>query len=43
MFLGAFNKTIILLELVGYEIVIAPAPWLSKYISYPTRAHEIIV
>ncbi len=33
--LGVFNKTIIPLVLVGYDIVIA--------ISYPTRAREIIV
>ena len=44
-FLGVFNKTIIPLALVGYEIVIAnsAAPrWLST-ISYPTRARGIIV
>ena len=32
---GVFNKTIILLALVGYEMIIAN--------SYPTRAHRIIV
>ena len=42
--LGVFNKTIIPLALVGYEIVIAnSAPrWLST-ISYPMRARGIIV
>jgi len=42
---GVFNKTIIPFALVGYEKVIAnsAAPrWLST-ISYPTRAHGIIV
>ena len=41
---GVFNKTIIPLALVGYEMIIAnSAPrWLS-IISYPTRAHGIIV
>ena len=41
---GVFNKTIILLALVGYEMIIAnSAPrWLS-IISYPTRARRIIV
>ena len=41
---GVFNKTIIPLALVGYEIIIAnSAPrWLS-IISYPTCARERIV
>jgi len=41
---GFFNKTIISLALVGYEMIIAnSAPrWLS-FISYPTRACGIIV
>ena len=34
-FLGVFNKTIILLALVGYEMIIAN--------SYPTRTRGIIV
>ena len=44
--MGVFNKTIILLALVGYEMIIANsahAPrWLST-ISYPTRPRGIIV
>ena len=40
---GVFNKTIILLALVGYEMIISYAPrWLS-IISYPMRARRIIV
>ena len=35
MFWSVFNKTIILLALVGYQRIIAN--------SYPTRAHGIIV
>ena len=38
---GVFNKTIILLAFVGYEMIIAPR-WLS-IISYPTRTRRIIV
>ena len=43
-FVGVFNKTIIPLGLVGYEMIIAnSAPrWLSS-ISYPTRPRGIIV
>ena len=43
-YLIVFNKTIIPLALVGYEMIIAnSAPrWLS-IISYPTRARGIIV
>ena len=42
--MGVFNKTIIPLALVGYEMIIAnSAPlWLS-IISYPTRPRGIIV
>ena len=43
---GVFNKTIIPLALVGYEMIIANCDygprWLS-IISYPTCAHGIIV
>jgi len=42
---GAFNKAIIPLALAGYEMTIANLAllrWLS-IISYPTRAHGIIV
>ena len=41
---GVFNKTIIPLALVGYEMIIASSAlrWLS-IISYPTRARGIIV
>ena len=48
VFWGVFNKTIIPLALVGYEMIIANstrryAPgWLS-IISYLTRAHGVIV
>ena len=44
-----FNKTIIPFALVGYEIVHSqlgatpPVGYLIKSISYPTRAHGIIV
>ena len=46
-FVGVFNKTIIPLALVGYEMIIANSaryapPWLST-ISYPTRPRGIIV
>ena len=37
---GVFNKTIIPLALVGYEMIIANS---LSIISYPTRAHGIIV
>ena len=45
--MGVFNKTIIPLAVVGYEMIIKPtrryAPrWLS-IISYPTRPRGIIV
>ena len=41
--MAVFNKTIILLALVGYEMIIAnSARWLST-ISYPTRTRGIIV
>ena len=44
--MGVFNKTVIPLALVGYEMIIANrryAPrWLS-IISYPTRSRGIIV
>ena len=44
---GVFNKTIILLVLVGYEMIIANsalrASLALSIISYPTRARRIIV
>ena len=43
---GVFNKTIIPLALVGYEMIIANSALrasLAIIISYPTRAHGIIV
>ena len=43
---GFFNKTIIPLALVGYEMIIANSalrPSLAIIISYPTRARGIIV
>ena len=39
---GVFNKTIIPLALVGYEMIIANGARLTT-ISYPTRARGIIV
>ena len=45
-FVGVFNKTIIPLALVGYEMIIANSALrasLALYISYPTRPHGIIV
>jgi len=43
-FCGVFNKTIILLPLVGYEMItrLVGYRW-SSIISYPTRARGIIV
>ncbi len=38
-FFGCFNKTVIPLALVGYEIVTANE---ARTISYPTRAHGIV-
>ena len=39
-FWDVFNKTIILLAIVGYEMIIANS---APLISYPTRAGSIIV
>ena len=39
--MSVFNETIIPLELVGYEMIIANAA--LRYISYPTRPRGIIV
>ena len=39
-FVGVFNKTIIPLALVGYEVIIANSRWLS-IIPYPTRLRGI--
>ena len=44
-FVGVFNKTIIPLALVGYEMIIANSALrtsLAIYISYPTRPRGII-
>ena len=41
--MGVFNKTIIPLALVGYEMIIAYTPRRLFTISYPTRPHRIIV
>ena len=41
-FEGVFDKKIIQLAFVGYEMIIANSCWLS-IISYPTRSCEIIV
>ena len=41
IFWGVFNKTIIPLALVGYEMIIANEP--RSTISYPARARGIIV
>ena len=41
IFVGVFDKTIIPLALVGYEMIIATR-WLST-ISYPTRIRGIMV
>ena len=44
--MGVFNKTIIPLALVGYEMIIANSALrasLALYISYPTRPPGIIV
>ena len=40
---GVFNKTIIPLALVGYEMIIANEAGRLSIISYPTRAHGMIV
>ena len=45
-FVGVFNKTIIPLALVGYEMIIANSTLrasLPIFISYPTRTRGIIV
>ena len=45
-FVGIFNKTIIPLALVGYEMIIANearSAELAMIISYPTRTRGIIV
>ena len=41
-FEGVFDKKIIQLAFVGYEMIIASSCWPS-IISYPTRSREIIV
>ena len=44
--MGVFNKTIIPLALVGYEVIIANSALrasLATYIPYPTRPRGIIV
>ena len=46
-FVGVFNKTIIPLALVGYEMIIANSPLRASFASYhlisATRTHGIIV
>ena len=42
-FVGVFNKTIIPLALVGYEMIIANSALRASIISYPTRPRGIIV